>query len=90
MFCEHCGRRVSEKTYKEHCRLYFHDRKLLLIKHAEVEEISHHSDSTPLLISLPPESAGDDLSDLSNAISIMDDGFDDGTPVSVCMINYCI
>ena len=80
-FCEHCGRRVSEKTYKEHRRLYFHDGKWLFVKHAEVEEISHHSDSTPLSISLPPESIGGDSSDFSNAVSIMDDAFDDGTCV---------
>ena len=73
----------SEKTYKEHRRLYFHDGKWLLTKHAEVEEVS---DSTPLSISLPPESVEDDSSDLSDAISIMDDG----TPVSVCVINYFI
>lgn len=85
LFCEHCGRRVSEKTYKEHRRLYFHDGKWLLVKHSEVGEISHHSDSTPLSLSLPPESVGDDSSDLSDAISIMDDAFDNGTPVSVCM-----
>ena len=82
-FCEHCGRRVSEKTYKEHRRLYFHDGKWLFVKHAEVKEIS---DSTPLSISLPPESIGGDSSDFSNAVSIMDDAFDDGTSVSVCMV----
>lgn len=25
--CGHCDKRVSEKTYKEHCRLYFHDQR---------------------------------------------------------------
>ena len=62
LFCEHCGKRVSEKTYKEHRRLYFHDGRWL-VSHAKVEEISHHSDSTPLSISPPPESVGDDSSD---------------------------
>jgi hypothetical protein len=64
-FCEHCNRRVSEKTFKEHRRLYFHEKSGYLPVKAterlashgtepdrEVELVTGH-DSSALSISLP-------------------------------------
>ena len=63
-FCEHCNRRVSEKTFKEHRRLYFHKGKWLFTR--EDEEARHRrrsdsDDSSALSISLP-ESVPDNSS----------------------------
>lgn len=76
---------MSKKTYRVHRRLYYHDGKWIVVKHSEIEEISHHSDSTPLSMSLPPESIGDDSSDPSNAISFMDDACDDAWYAVQCV-----
>lgn len=56
-FCEHCNKRVSVKTFKEHRRLYFHEGKWLFTrKNLELDEANHHSDaadSSSISISLP-------------------------------------
>ena len=62
-FCEHCNKRVSEKTFKEHRRLYFHEGKWLFTRE-DVEARHHRSDSddsSALSISLP-ESVPDNSS----------------------------
>ena len=65
-FCEHCNKRVSEKTFKEHRRLYFHEGKWLFTRRdPELEVENRHrdsdDDSSALSISFP-ESVPDNSS----------------------------
>ena len=48
-FCEHCDKRVSQKTFKEHRRLYYHEGEWLT---ARREEDESSNDSTPLNFSI--------------------------------------
>ena len=47
--CGHCDKRVSEKTYKEHCRLFLHDQQW-------VKDGQFSRASSPICVSDPPDS----------------------------------
>ena len=46
--CGHCDKRVSEKTYKEHCRLFLHDQQW-------VKDGQFSRASSPICVSDPPD-----------------------------------
>lgn len=83
-FCKHCNKRVSEKTFKEHRRLYFYEGKWLFTREGlEQLETRHcHSDSddsSVLSVSLPesvPERSSEKMdSEISiNAEDMVFDG----------------
>ena len=62
-FCQHCNKQVSEKTFKEHRHLYFHEEKWLFSRkdpELDVETRHCHHDS------------GNDLSALYHFLSVPD------------------
>lgn len=83
-FCEHCNKRVSEKTFKEHRRLYFYEGKWLFTREGleQLETRHYHSDSddsSVLSVSLPesvPERSSEKMdSEISiNAEDMVFDG----------------
>lgn len=67
--CGHCDKRVSEKTYKEHRRLFFND-------HQWVKDGPFSRSSSPLCVSDPPDSmsgASQPQHELDEAVDVSDE-----------------